>query len=347
MKNTILFFIKVVTAGLIAVAILSIVNLMYHYTGVHIENDTGATDYVWESKQIRTNMKEGFAWLQLDKNGFNNTAENAEKALVEGVDILLMGSSHMEAMQVAADKNVGTLLNRKLPEMNTYNIGMSGHDIYRIFDNVENAVSVYQPTKYLIMEIDEIKLDIDEMQDVVNGTANKIPSYDSGIVYQMQKIPAVKWIYKSLDDWLEQSKSSVGNVFYVFAEENEVISIEEYEQVLGQFLNLCVEACKQKGCTPIIFYHQQAVVQSDGSMGFDTEKLYLDMFANVCKQKGIMFVDMCPVFMDEYENNQILPHGFINSYVGSGHINAEGHRMIANKITDMILELEAAKNGAK
>ena len=190
-NNLIMFFLKIIVAGSVAVGMLSLLNLALGYTGVHIDNKIGATDYVWESNQLRSNTSEGFAWLQVDEFGFNNTKENTEKAMSNGVDILLMGSSHMEAMQASKDEIVGALLNAKLAKMNTYNIGMSGHDVYRVFDNVWDAVKVYQPEKYLVMEIDEIKLDITEKQDVINGTAKKIQSYDSGIIFHMQKIPAV------------------------------------------------------------------------------------------------------------------------------------------------------------
>lgn len=342
-----MFFLKIIVAGSVAVGMLSLLNLALGYTGVHIDNKIGATDYVWESNQLRSNTSEGFAWLQVDEFGFNNTKENTEKAMSNGVDILLMGSSHMEAMQASKDENVGALLNAKLSKMNTYNIGMSGHDVYRIFDNVWDAVKVYQPEEYLVMEIDEIKLDIVEMQDVIDGKAKKIPSYDSGIIYHMQKIPAVKWVYQSIDNWVNQSKSAAGNVLDIFARENDDVDISVYTDVLSDFLSLCVEACKQTGCTPVVFYHQQADIQSDGAVKFETDKQYLNLFEETCKQNGIVFVDMSPIFAREYEENQVLPHGFINSYVGSGHVNAAGHRMIADKISEIILELEEANNGTQ
>lgn len=321
-------------SGCIAVAILSLFCYTLEQTGVHIDNRNGATDYTWESNQIRTNTSEGFSWTSVDKYGFNNTDENTEQAMTEGVDILLMGSSHMDAMQVSEGENVGAILNEKLPELNTYNIGMSGHDIYRIFDNAYAAVETYQPQEYLLMEIDEIKLDINKMQAVIDGTAKKIPSYDSGIIYKLQKIPAIKWIYKSLDDWMNQSKSAFENVYKSLVKENKESSVERYKTTLMEFLELCVEACKQTGCKPIIFYHQQADILQNGSVKFDTDEKYLDIFTNACEQKEIIFIDMNPVFAKEYEKEQVLPHGFINSYVGNGHLNEHGHRMIVKKLLE-------------
>lgn len=321
-----------------AVIILSMISIFYNYTGVHIENKTGATDYIWEPEQLRTNMTEGFAWLRMDEFGFNNTPENAKKAVDQGVDILLMGSSHMEAMQVSKNENLGALLNNELETLNTYNIGMSGHDIYRVMDNVDQAVSTYQPKEYLLIETDEVELDIDAMRAVINETAEKIPSYDSGVVYQLQKIPAIKWIYKSVDEWIHQSKSFKEKDSGRSVVDQEVIERNYYEKTLEQFLEKCVQACEQTDCTPIIFYHQYAEIQPDGEIYFDINKEYLDLFSSVCQKKGIVFINMIPEFLLDYEETNCLPHGFSNTYVTEGHINAHGHKVIANKLIKVISE---------
>lgn len=337
MKKTVGFLIKAAIAGCLAIAILSVLNIPYFYTGIHIDNGTGATDYIWESGQIRTNMTEGYAWLTMDKYGFNNTDENAEKAMRDGVDILLMGSSHMEAMEVAEDENLGYLLNERLNDKNTYNIGISGHNIYRIMDNVSNAVKTYEPKDYVIIETSAIELDEAKMMAVVDGTAKKIPSYDSGIVYQMQKIPAIKWIYKSIEEWMSQSKGSIGNLKAVFAAESEADKVSDsYVETLHVFLNKCVQACKETGCTPVIFYHQQADIQADGTINCNTDEDYLEIFTEVCKEQGILFVDMTDALIEGFEKEHILPHGFINTYVGSGHINAYGHKMVLDELTEVL-----------
>ena len=105
MKNKLLFVVKAAIASILALVILSVINIPYIYTGIHIDNETGATDYIWGENQLKTNMTEGYAWITMDKYGFNNTDENAEKAMQEGVDLLLMGSSHMEAVEVAENEN--------------------------------------------------------------------------------------------------------------------------------------------------------------------------------------------------------------------------------------------------
>ncbi len=150
MKRILLNLLKLCFSTSVTLVALSMFCMIYNYTGCHIKNNDGATDYKWGSYQYCATMKEGFSWLQFDYNGYNNV--NNLSFEESPVDILLMGSSHMEAMQVSKKKNAGYLLNEYLPEYRTYNIGVSGHDIYTCVQNLEAACGVYDPQKYVILE---------------------------------------------------------------------------------------------------------------------------------------------------------------------------------------------------
>ena len=119
-------------AGIVSSVILTAFVFIYGFSGIHITNKTGATDYKWESCQLKTTMTEGFSWIRLDDNGFNN---------LDGVfslepDILIMGSSHMEAVNVEKRKSTSAVLSELLPSYSIYNIGVSGHDIYHCAKNI-------------------------------------------------------------------------------------------------------------------------------------------------------------------------------------------------------------------
>lgn len=186
---------KILISGIMAIPLLSGFCLIYNYDGTHISSESGATDYTWEKGQLKSTMKEGFSWIRMDANGYNNVFDYSEEP-----DILLMRSSHMEAAQVAQNENVGFLLNQKISEYRTYNIGISGHTIYRCMHNLENALQEYKPNRYVVMVVDSVDLSIEEMKDVITEEAIPIPSYDSGFIYYMQKIPAMKVICKQLTD---------------------------------------------------------------------------------------------------------------------------------------------------
>ena len=77
---------------------------------------------------------------------------------------------------------------------------------------------------------------------------------------------------------------------------------------------------------------------ADGTINCNTDEEYLAIFEQVCSEQGILFVDMTEELLKGYEEDHVLPHGFINTYVGSGHINAYGHRMVADKLLEVIQE---------
>ena len=61
----ILKILKIAFAGIVALLILNLFAFLYGYSGIHIENDTGATDYKWLNNLIRTNCEEGFSFFSL------------------------------------------------------------------------------------------------------------------------------------------------------------------------------------------------------------------------------------------------------------------------------------------
>lgn len=320
---------KVFLALVLSGIILSIFCIVYCYSGIHITNKTGATDYKWETNQFKSIMTEGHAWMFLDEDGFNNTN------LYDNVDILLMGSSHMEAINIKQESNVGELLNKRLP-FNTYNIGMSGHQIYNIVNNYDSAIEFYKPSKYVVIETDKVNLDVNQMDFVVNNKYPKIVSYDSGLMYYMQKIPAIKTLYKKVQDWVSlSSNTGLDNV------NSDILLVDkEYEEILYNFLNKINVKSKHANIKPIIFYHPAEKLEKSGDVIYATEQQYLDVFEKVCSDLDIIFIDMTSYFKTEYDNNYKMAHGFNNTHIGSGHLNENGHKIVANTISEKIKEME-------
>lgn len=321
---------KALLAGIISLILLSGFCWGYSFDGIHIEPESGATDYVWEPNQLKVTMKEGFSRLHMDAAGYNNAFDYSDSP-----DILLMGSSHMEALQVSEDENTGALLNKILPQYKTYNIGMSGHTIYRCMDNMDNALEKYHPQKYLVMVVDTVDLSVDEMQEVVDQTAVPMPSHNSGIVYYIQKIPSIKVIYKQLTDWVK-------------LEEEETISLNEefqfpegYETVLGEFIHRAAGKADTCDVELLIVFKPSQSLQENDTLSYGYTREYLDIFQSVCEKENVNFLDATEAFANLYQEEHKLAHGFINSAVGVGHINADGHRVLAYAIADKIQELEA------
>ena len=185
---------KIVLSAIIAIVLISFFVLLYSYAGIHLTNTTNSTDYKWRSHELKTTMTEGFSWLCMDKNGFNN------ESVPTKIDCLLLGSSHMEAVQMNHDENVSGRLNQLIP-LSTYNIGISGHTIYRCIDNYKSAIEEFKPGKYSIIETSTVNLSLSEMKSVIDGSAKRIPSYDHGLMHYLQLIPAFRPIYNQIENW--------------------------------------------------------------------------------------------------------------------------------------------------
>lgn len=333
--------VKTGIAGMISVILLSVFTLVYSNSGVHITNLSQATDYCWEPDQYKANMVEGFSWLRMDADGFNNESKFSD---LKEVDILIMGSSHMEAVNVGRTENAGALLKRLIPEYSVYNIGISGHTIYHCVNNLDSAVSYYNPTKYVVIETGMIELDIDMMERVLNGEFARIPSYDSGLVYSIQKkLPVALLVYRQIENW--RAAAVKRNVEAVTADGAEVGEIDtgkpEYQEVLSRFLDEIRNACGNREI--IILYHPPTGIDDAGNF-LTEDRDPVIQFQATCEDRGLHFVDMEADFKALYENEHILAHGFTNTAVGEGHLNRHGHKAVAEKLAKTIEEIE---NGAE
>lgn len=325
-QKSILFIIKIVIASVLSGLILSGYVYLFDFSGIHIHNKTRATDYSWQANQWKSVTMEGFAWNRFDESGFNNSAVMSE------IDNLIMGSSHMEAVNVQGDENVCALLNN-MSCGSTYNIGMSGHTIYSCVQNICDAVEYYQPQNYLIVETGTVDLDETSMSQVLEECYPRIPSYDSGILFIIQKkVPLFKTLYKAVDSW--RTSSTLDDSVEISDEKYE--NKKNYKQTLNRFIEKAMKPVKEKGVQLIIVYHPTVEIDCDGNIKDITNADAIISFKEACEKNNVIFLDMTNDFEKLYYDEHILTHGFINSAVGVGHLNKYGHKLIAERLAEIM-----------
>ena len=322
--------IKICIAGLVALYILSAFLLVYGYSGIHISNPSGATDYKWMPYQLKTTMSEGFAWMRFDEYGFNNP----DSAYSNSIDVLLMGSSHLEGVHVAKNHSIAAELRSRITDLSVYNIGISGHTIYRCAQNLDAAVKEYRPQKYVIIETSVALPDNDSMLEVLNGKLNDIPSYDSGILYYLQKYcPAIKTLYKNIQDWESSENRSTAPTADDIEPENG--SVEQVDRsILSQFIRKMKKDCGD--IQLIILYHPRISIDNYGMLSDSTAEPA--MFSAACAENDVVFVDMTEDFCFLYNDHHRLAYGFTNTAVGKGHLNMYGCEVIAERLAQVIKE---------
>ena len=328
-------FLKYISTLFSSLLIITLFSLAYNYTGAHITNTERYTDYKWESKQFFSTMNEGYSWLFFDEYGFNNKYPYKDNLPLDNrdIDVLLMGSSHMEAVQISPEKNVGYLLNRTLPDNYIYNIGISGHNIYNCFKNIEFAVNKFKPRKFVIVETSTISFSVDSMEKVNNGTFPTIKSYDKGLIYFVQKtVPGIKLLYKKIDEWRKLDKN-------IKLTKQHSIYDDHYINTVDAFVHRAQNIVKKNGARLIIAYHPDSKIDRNGKMIETTNQSALRIFSTICKQNDVVFVDCTKAANILYSKEHQLIHGFCNSAVGVGHLNEFGHKLLATEITKAINNL--------
>lgn len=317
---------RLTLSSAISLTVLSIFVYFYKYTSTRVITPDAPTDFTWTPNQALNTMEEGFAWLKMDDNGYNNSHE---KATGTQVDILLMGSSHILGTEVSATENMGYVLNDLLP-FRTYNIGMTGHFLSSCLNNLKYAVKTFNPNRYVIIQTDSVSPTIEEMEQILSGTYSEVESDSSKLVKLLQTyIPASKKLMIQVEAWREADNRKKKKDI-----ENHITS--NYESILSKYLASASRWLGNNSPKLIILYTAPTKLDDDGNIiRYDNDAA---VFSKACENNGIIFVDMTDDYCEKFKNDDILVHGFTNTEVGSGHLNSDGHLITAQRLAQVIKE---------
>ncbi len=318
-KKIIFTLFKVAFSFFNSICILSIISFFYKYNGIRVKNESGATDYKWPRNQIMCNCKEGFSMFRFDENGFNNVQ------LYNEIDILLMGSSFMEGVHIKKNQNIGYLLNKYVNKYKTYNIGISGHTIYRNVDNLESALEYYKPSKYVIIETTSINFDEISMLEVLNKNSKRL-KYDTKISSIFKHIPALKLIISQFIQWIEQPSNNEYSIDTIRREINITTT--------RLFLKEIARQAEKYNIKPIILFIPFQKLGNNGELIYWYDEQEMKTIENICSENNIDIINVKDYFDKIYITDKILVHGFINTEIGAGHLNKYGHKAMLDSLLD-------------
>jgi hypothetical protein len=157
----------------------------------------------------------------------------------------------------------------------------------------------------------------------------------------MQQIPFLRLIYHQISDIINANDNKSDNLNV----SRHVEDGDNIEKKYDEFFSHISQSCKNHNTQPIIFYHPTLSFDIYGKVFTNTDDLYLDKFKIACEKSDIIFIDMTPTFIDAYNIKHVFPNGFITGAVNTGHINKYGHKMLADKLVNVInlLELKETK----
>lgn len=335
---------KVIAAGLVAVAILCALLYVYNITPTHIKNPKGNTDYVWPANSIWVKATEGIAFGKYDGNGYNNTT------VVDNPDVIILGSSHMEATNVMQDENASYLLSKKLSgRYSVYNMGISGHHFFKVCQYLPANMELYEEAPLVtVVETSTVDVPQSRVDQVVSSSVEFTPSHNTGIVGTLQKVPFFRTVYHQMEGGLLQlfmpgadvnTKNADDDIIAV--DENKSGDADVDEAAYEELFSYLKEIEDKYGTQIIIFYHPTEKLTEDGTVYFSRDR-ELTEFRLCSEEYGISFIDMTDHFEKMYYEEHLVAHGFCTGKLAEGHLNKYGHAAVADELYNEIIRLKEA-----
>lgn len=316
---------NIIISGVIAFIALTFFCCVYYNVPIHKQTKDGATDYSWEPYKNYSSMIEGYGKGKTNNEGYMNIYDYEDGM---NIDVLVMGSSHLQGLQIDINDNCSTLLNSMLEDKNVYNIAIAGHNFKTCISNLENALNKYKP-KIVVIETSRINLSNKEIEDTINDQIPEIKSNENPVIKFLQRNPLLRLLYNQYENY----KSNTND------EEDTSSSQSDFcEKGTNNLLAYINDTCIAYDVKPIIIYHPTVSINKD-EMIVNRDINVSNNFAKLCEMNSITFIDMSNRYIQEYENSNIVPTGFNNTGVAKGHINKYAHKMFAEELYKAIQEM--------
>ncbi len=316
-----------ILAGILAFIAINIIIIPYYHFVPGIPMDRNATGQIYYPGSTYLSAAEGYRKDVFDVNGYVNDAKNA------GYDeyTLVMGSSHTMGKVVKKGLNFCEILDEQYG-IPTYNMAMDGHLYPDYVKGFDAALKQFDKSSAIVLEVNMTKYDIDVLRDALIQREYD-PAYEgSNLVNGMSSTDKLKSQVKA---WLpfkllvKQKIDAAGAV----SKELNTGTEEEYLAAVNDTMKLM----REKYDKPIIIlYHPDLTLDKEGNIVYTEDEASKQAFIKAAADNDIVFEDISDEFTADYLATDKLPYGFMNTAMGTGHINEEGHRIIAEKLKELL-----------
>lgn len=338
-------------AFILSFLIVNGIMFVYSYDPGWIRRSGNATPGIYEPGRRIVNCAEGYSISYVDDNGYINQMADLDEASY----ILVMGNSQANGNNVMPDEKWITLLNDSMKinaddKSKVYNVSRGGADFCDIVSGFTAALFEFNNPDIIIIQIISTDFDISKMKD---SLIQRKYSEDMCAASLMRELSleqkarnCIKDVFPLLTFFFRekilQMNFDFSNAFYHCQEsdKNELIFKseesnyeKEYSSALGEMLSLLKENFDGR----IIILNLPAVeIERGGQLqciASPTEKV----FAQLCKEKDITYLNMSEEYLKCYSEKNIVPYGFSNTRPGYGHLNRDGHKMVAETLQNVCL----------
>lgn len=254
--------------------------------------------------------------------------------------VLLLGDSYAEALQVPAGAEFAAIAERALPGTEIVNAGVSGHSP---LDHAEWAETVGDSLRpdVIVVEVSDANLELmltPAAQRRLDsppapGRLEPLPP-ETGVravmraVLRNSALATLSWRrFKLLAG---DQKASLSRRFNATGVRGPA-KVKAVEDPRTPALLDGLQARLARRARHVVWlYIPHLEYFRPGQPPSDPRLAAL--LADLCARHGATFVDAGPAMREEYRRTGQPVHGFANSVVGSGHINAAGHRAVGEAL---------------
>lgn len=333
----------------------------YFYDPGWIKRDTGATYGIYKPNSKIIRADEGFTVTYVDENGYINQCAD----LTNAGYVLVMGNSQSNGCNVMPEKKRIALLNSKIQNdrndslMQVYNISVGGYQLCDQIGGVYAATEEFPHSVALIIQITTTDIPTEELDAIKqrNYTEQSDGTYLAAHLNTVQMVrngikeffPLGIYLYEfklskadiSLDRISFHGNQNTAHVIDNLAQEKEddVINNDE-KQSYRESLSKVFASLRDT-------YHGDIIILNIPEISLQKEDIlavyagqHEKVFLEVCEQHDIDYLNMGEIYQKEYREKSILPYGFCNTKPGEGHLNVNGHQMVADALYTLLREKE-------
>lgn len=329
-------FISWALALILALAVVNTFLFAYERPVGWIERKNGATRSIFRPGSILVHNKEGHGVYTVDSKGYLNSG-----MLIDSGYVIAVGASHTAGKEVPIGSRYTDLLNDVLragggysdSDLIVYNVAQDGYYLPSIANGFQAIIQEFPNSSSIIIEIGSTEFDVQELESALPQREYLPSNNGENIIGSLSYGKRITMAIKEYLPLLPMIKSQIA-VSQSTHYSNTDLNDNYYETYIEDLARIFAIITKEYNGNLIIMYHP-VVSLTDNGMIIEEEDT-LKIFSSLCDEFGIKFVDMTEVFLNAYNSDFIVPTGFHNTTIASGHLNKLGHKLVAEKLYDVL-----------
>ncbi len=280
---------------------------------------------------------EGYSRTSFDSRGFRAPVPNGKPRKT----VLVLGDSYTEALQVsdreAFPEQTQTRLIAKGMDIGFYNAGVSGGAPPRYIAVGPYFQRTLQPDE-VVVQLNESDFSTDYFDRAHNffpektGDEYKVVVLPSAGKQRMTKLPGFSTLLRSSLFQMASKKVVTGKAAASGNGRSSKVSAKLAGAELRRYIQWSVKNLRSAYANLTLIYVPYINYYNLDDLGNPCEAI----LGEECGRAGVNLIDMRDIYVRHFLATGVCPNGFSNTSPGKGHINAVGHALLAEALSERL-----------